>query len=174
MEGNPPKTLKIAPKTGKGNKDIGLHSHFSPVPGSESRVRCKACYKAWMGNWLQQTCGDLQKEGRLLLLPTVLREVVPPANLVPSFNKAGTNTLRSHLMKEHGAEIESGPEKKQIAIAASFCKGVTSLEEKEMKVALALAFNPSMTFRMLNNDWFMQAFGKPADREKNAQSHYAN
>ena len=77
--------------------------------------------------------------------------------------------MRMHLIAQHGAyETDGTPSKlgKQQTLGEA-AKRAQSLQcDRETVTALAFCFNPTMTFNMANNHFFVQAFGQPCDRLK--------
>ena len=86
---------------------------------------------------------------------------------VQQYNRACSLNMRVHLVSEHGAvEEEEVPMQKQTKLAQSLDRGEVARADSEIKVALAIAFNPTMTFRMVSDHFFVQAFGNPVGRQR--------
>ena len=57
-------------------------------------------------------------------------------------------------MVEHGAVEVEGPAPKQVKLAQAVQRGEENRSVNEITVALAIAFNPTMTFRMVDDHFF--------------------
>lgn len=83
---------------------------------------------------------------------------------VATYNPANSVHRRMHLMKEHGATEVTSEEPKQRGLQEAFNRGQVVADEREARVALAVCFNPLMTFRLVEDPFFVQAFGLPCSR----------
>ena len=89
-----------------------------------------------------------------------MKKLVPTPQDVPLFAKAGPETLKRHLVVEHGAMEMKGMEVGK-AIQVHFPK----MAPMECRVALMLCMNPTIPFSIVDDPFFIQAFGKEIDRQ---------
>jgi hypothetical protein len=79
--------------------------------------------------------------------------------------KASSDQLRAHLIREHSAfECAAPPD--LVPIPKAFQKSQSIGNIAEMKAALAYCFNPGMAFRIADDPWFKQGYGRPIEREE--------
>ena len=83
----------------------------------------------------------------------------PPELLVPTFNKLGTEALRRHLVTAHNATVAS------IAPTGSTITNHFQKASTIDKVALMFCMNPSVPFRLVDDPFFLQAFGPSGGRQ---------
>ena len=97
MEDEPPrKKIYLRPGVkGKRSDDV---LHFYEALGN--KYVCLVCRERW--EW--RKANDLLLKGKLLCavdgVPLVVKD--PPRTLVPLYPKASSDTLRCHLVREHG------------------------------------------------------------------------
>jgi hypothetical protein len=142
----------------KGTKCLDVHRHYQAIPGNSSKLRCSLCYTSWQ----IKTTDQLLASGQLLTAAGVLAH--PPAT-VTTLAKAATASLRMHLIRDHGA-VESTSERppKTQKLAETWERAPHMASYREKASALALCFNPMLTFSQLDCPWFKQAFGHPCSK----------
>ena len=85
---------------------------------------------------------------------------VPSPASVPSFAKAGTESMKNHLMKFHPQPVEVS-HSTQPSIMHSLQTFVHKGNENQVKAALVFCMNPYMTFRLASDPFFIQAYDHP-------------
>lgn len=83
----------------------------------------------------------------------------PPEVDVPTYAKSGTESLKRHLVLKHDA-LEVADPKGGPGIAVMFPKAATV----EEKTALVFAMNPGLPVQLVEDPFFIQAFGHPFSR----------
>ena len=72
-------------------------------PLQPGKRRCRLCYQKWFEE--STVVAMSQGQSHVEAHKSVMARI-PPLQSVPSFAKAGTDTLRSHLVKIHGFQVE--------------------------------------------------------------------
>ena len=124
-----------------------VHKYYEGVEDKSARLRCTLCRRAWQ----QEVPGS----------------AAPFPSRVTTLARASTHSLRMHLIREHGAiELSAclAPASAQSTLQAAYRKASLGKQSKASEVALAFAFNPTLTFSMLDDPWFRQAFGHPCSK----------
>ena len=151
----------------KGAKCTDVHPYYVPVPGESSRLRCKLCLEKWR----KVETSRLLVAGEFLTAHVAL--LIVPKSVI-TFSKAATPSLRMHLIRDHEA-VESNqavPVGNQTLQQAT-ARASTEKEKRSRQVALALAMNPTLTFNMLDDPWFRQAFGHPCSKAEVPRAMFA-
>ena len=94
-----PATKKLCPSS-RGKKDFAVHSQYDEV--ERGKLRCRLCYQ----KWFEESIVVAMPQRQNVEAHKSVMARIPPLQSVPSFAKAGTDTLRSHLVKIHGFQVE--------------------------------------------------------------------
>ena len=93
---SPSKKICLPATSARGVKNEAIAAFFTEyIPG---RKRCTPCYDKWFAEWVEvlNSQGKTETAARSEMLA---RE--PPVESVPNFVKAGTDSIRIHLIKHH-------------------------------------------------------------------------
>ena len=128
---SPAKKLCLSPCSGRGKKNVQLQAEFEPAGGD--RVRCKRCKDKWFRESVQVNISSGMAEAAAI---ADVSARVPPVSSVPTFNKAGTETLKGHLLKVHDEDVGFGKSPSgQSTLQAAF-QNPTKKSPSDVKAAL--------------------------------------
>ena len=93
----PPALKKICLEGQRGKKYTELHEAYEEV--SPGRLQCRAWYHVWLRDSVKVATDN---GGSAVAAEVRLRRQTPPRKSVPTFAKAGTQTLKNPHAASHG------------------------------------------------------------------------